>query len=93
MKTKLLWGSALIALLAVAGVAVAQRPAESIDDRKHPHLAAAQRHIIESWKETETARTDNREQLGGHAEKALELLVQADRELKEGAEYANAHHR
>ena len=49
-----------------------------------------QGHIIAAWQEAETARVDNHEQLGGHAEKALEHLVAADRELKEAAEYANA---
>jgi len=92
MKTKLLWGSALAVLLFVAGVAVGQQPANNIDARRHPHLAAAQQHVVEAWQQTETARTDNHEELGGHAEKALEHLQAADRELKEAAEYANARH-
>ena len=91
MKTKLLRGSVLAALLVLAGVAVAQRPVENIDPAKHPHLASSQKHIAEAWQEAETARADNRNQLGGHAEKALEHLVAADRELKEAAEFANAH--
>jgi hypothetical protein len=93
MKTKLLWSGALAALLVVAGVAVAQRPVENIDARRHPNLAAAQKHIIEAYQETETARTDNHYDLGGHGEKAAALLTQADRELKEAAEFANAHPR
>jgi hypothetical protein len=92
MKTNLLRGSALAVLLVLAGVAVAQRPVEDIDAHKHPHLAAAQHHIGAAWQEAETARTDNREQLGGHAEKALEHLQAADHELKEAAEFANSHH-
>ncbi|HEY2823584.1 MAG TPA: hypothetical protein VGJ06_21240 [Candidatus Acidoferrum sp.] len=92
MKTKLLWGSAMAALLVMAGVAVAQGPAVTIDAHRHPHLASAQEHIAQAWQQAETARADNREQLGGHAEKALELLKQADHELKEAAEYANGHH-
>jgi hypothetical protein len=90
MKTKLLRGSVLAALLVLAGVAVAEKPVENIDPHKHPHLAASQSHIIAAWQEAETARADNHDQLGGHAEKALEHLVAADRELKEAAEYANA---
>jgi hypothetical protein len=93
MKTNLLRGIALTALLVLGGVAVAQRPVEDIDAHRHPHLAAAQHHIGAAWAEAETARTDNHEQLGGHAEKALEHLQAADRELKEAAEYANSHHR
>jgi F0F1-type ATP synthase membrane subunit b/b' len=93
MKKNLLSGLALMALLVLAGVAVAQRPVENIDARRHPHLASAQKHIIEAYQETETARTDNHYDLGGHAEKAAELLAQADRELKEAAEFGNAHPR
>jgi hypothetical protein len=90
MKTKLLRGSVLAALLVLAGVAVAQRPVENIDPHKHPHLASSQHHLMAAWQDAETARTDNRQELGGHAEKALEHIVAADRELKEAAEYANA---
>lgn len=92
MKTKLLRGGVLAALLVLAGVAVAQKPIEDIDAHRHPHLASSQHHIMAAWQEAETARVDNHEQLGGHAEKALEHLVAADRELKEAAEYANSHH-
>ena len=92
MKTKLLRGGVLAALLVLAGVAVAQKPVEDIDAHRHPHLASSQHHIMAAWQEAETARTDNHEQLGGHAEKALEHLVAADRELKEAAEFANSHH-
>ena len=42
MKTNLLRGAALAAVLVLAGVAVAQRPVEDIDAHRHPHLAAAQ---------------------------------------------------
>jgi hypothetical protein len=92
MKTKLLWGSALAALLIFAGVAVAQHPVEDIDAHRHPHLAASQHHIIAAYEEAKTARADNHDDLGGHDEKALEHLQAADRELKEAAQYANGHH-
>jgi hypothetical protein len=91
MKTNLLRGGALAVLLVLAGVAVAQRPAEDIDPHRHPHLASAQHHIGAAWQEAETARTDNKYDLGGHGEKAIEHLLAADRELKEAAEFANAH--
>jgi hypothetical protein len=93
MKTNLLRGGGLAVVLVLAGVAVAQRPVEDIDARRHPHLASSQHHLMAAWQEAETARTDNHEDLGGHAEKALEHMVAADRELKEAAEYANSHHR
>jgi hypothetical protein len=92
MKTNLLRGATLAAVLVLAGVAVAQRPVENIDGKVHPHLAASQHHLAAAWQEAETARADNHDQLGGHAEKALEHMLAADRELKEAAEYSNAHH-
>ena len=60
MKTNLLRGAALAAVLVLAGVAVvAQRPVENIDGKLHPHLAASQHHLAAAWQEAETARADN----------------------------------
>jgi hypothetical protein len=39
----------------------------------------------------DVAQKENRFDLGGHADKAKEFLVQADRELKEAAVYADHH--
>ena len=91
MNTKLLRASALAALLVLGGAAVAQKPVESIDPHRHPHLAAAQHHIVQAFAEAELARTDNHEELGGHDERAMTHLVAADHELKDAAEYANVH--
>ena len=79
----------LIGVLAFAGFAVAQRPVENIDAHRHPNLAEAQHHIAEAFKKIDEARNVNREELGGHGEKALQFLSEADRELKEAAEFAN----
>ena len=91
MKTNLLRAGALAALLTLGGVAVAQKPVENIDPHKHPHLAAAQHHIVQAFQEAELAKTDNHEELGGHDERALTHLVAADHELADAAEYANVH--
>jgi hypothetical protein len=89
MKKKLLWSGVLGAALVFAGLAVAQRPVANIDAKRHPNLAAAQQHIIEAYQNTEEARGINKDELGGHAERAIGLLVQADQELKQAAEYAD----
>ena len=93
MKKKLLLGSAL-----AAAVGFCWRGSRTTAGRGHRCSAGIRisrpRNITScaAWQEAETARTDNHDELGGHAEKALEHLQAADRELKEAAEYANAHH-
>ena len=83
---------ALVVCLTFIGVTFAQRPEASIDPARQPNLAEAQHHIQEAFEKIGEAQRANKEQLGGHAEKAKTLLGQASRELKEAAEYAN-HHR
>jgi hypothetical protein len=69
----------------------AQGPAQNIDPNKHPNLASAQASIAHAYQKIDTAQQANRDQLGDHAERAKQLLVQASQELKEAAEYANHH--
>jgi F0F1-type ATP synthase membrane subunit b/b' len=83
---------ALILCLAFIGVTFAQRPETNIDPNKHPNLAEAQHHILQAFEKIDEAQRGNKDQLGGHAEKAKQLLDQASRELKEAAEFANHHH-
>ena len=71
----------------------AQVPEQNIDPNRHPHLASAQTSIAHAYQKIDTAQQANRDQLGDHAQKAKELLIQASRELKEAAEYANSHHK
>jgi len=83
---------ALVVCLAFIGVTFAQRPETNIDPTRHPNLAEAQHHIQEAFEKIGEAQRTNKDQLGGHAEKAKTLLEQASRELVEAAEYANHHH-
>jgi len=83
--------AALIVSLPFIGVTFAQRPETNIDPARHPNLAEAQHHILQAFEKIDEARHANKDQLGGHAEKAKTLLEQASRELKEAAEYANHH--
>lgn len=78
-------GTALIC----GGALFAQRPATNIDASKHPNLAEAQHFIQQAYDKAEAAQKANKEELGGHAEKAKQYLADADQELKLAAEYAD----
>jgi len=82
----------LVVCMAFIGVTLAQRPETNIDPSKHPNLAEAQHHILQAFEKIDEAQRANKDQLGGHAEKAKQLLDQASRELKEAAEFANHRH-
>jgi len=68
----------------------AQTPVVDIDQNKHPNLADAQRHVVAANAAVLKAQKDNKYDMGGHAEKARDLLVQANQELKAAAAAANA---
>jgi flagellar motility protein MotE (MotC chaperone) len=82
--------AAMVSILAICVVIAAQEPAVDIDKRVHPNLAAAQQHIVEANRYIATAQKDNRYDMKGHAEKARQLLNEANQELKAAAEAANA---
>lgn len=82
---------ALAVALAGVGIAFAQRPETDIDPNRHSHLADAQKHVVQAYDKILEAQRDNRDELGGHAEKAIQLLDECNRELKMAAEYASHH--
>ncbi len=79
-----------IAVLGFAAAAMGQAPTVNIGN-KHGNLRAAQEYIVNAYGKIDTAQRDNHDQLGGHAQKAKDFLVQADQELREAANYANSH--
>ncbi|MGA8074843.1 MAG: hypothetical protein WB995_15305 [Candidatus Acidiferrales bacterium] len=78
--------------LALMGIAFAQAPETDINPARHPDLAEAQHHVVQAYGKIVEAQKANKDQLGGHAEKAIHLLEQANHELKEAAEYADHRH-
>lgn len=54
---------------------------------KHPHIAAAERALTQAAGQLERATFH----YGGHRAKALELVRQAEGQLREGIVYADAH--
>lgn len=80
-------------LALVAGAAMAQQqPVRDISAKRHPNLAKAQRQTDAAYQSIVAAQQANEFDLGGHAQKAKDLLDQANRELKQAAEVSNANH-
>lgn len=90
-RTTVIWSTMAAGTLLCAGLVFGQGGV-NIDPARHPNLAEAQHHIAQAIEKVDVAQKDNHDELGGHAEKAKALLVQADRELKEAAEFADHHH-
>jgi hypothetical protein len=89
MKQHRIRAAVLALAILVGGFALAQVPERNVSPALHPNLAAAQRHIGEAWGNLVDAQRANQYQLGGHAERAKELLVEASREIKLAAEASN----
>jgi hypothetical protein len=76
-------------LLVAAGAIVAQPPKRNVSPQKHPNLAAAQQLSHQAWERILQAQKANEWDMGGHAQKAKELLDQVNNELKLAAGEAN----
>ncbi|MGA3343906.1 MAG: hypothetical protein ABSC76_03460 [Terracidiphilus sp.] len=85
----MLLSSSLIIGLAVGGVTLAQ----NVSPARHPNLAAAQELIDRAFEKVTAAQEANEFDMGGHAAKAKELLMQAREEIKKAARDANHHDR
>ena len=72
-----------------AGVAMA-KPAVNTSAAKHPNINAAQKLVAQAFEKITAAQKANEYDMDGHAQKAKDLLDQANAELKLAAEAANA---
>jgi hypothetical protein len=81
-KNSRLINTILSGALFCGGVTLAQEPVEDINKNIHPFMAAAQHHVVEASREIENERKNNKYDMQGHAEKAMQLLVQVNHELK-----------
>ncbi|HMD32179.1 MAG TPA: hypothetical protein VKG84_09745 [Candidatus Acidoferrales bacterium] len=94
MNNKKVWiATAVLVVLGFAGAIFAQGPVVNIDRNRHGNMAAAQRAIVQAYAALQRAQQANDDQLGGHAGRAKELLVQADEEVRLAADVANEHRR
>jgi len=75
--------------LIIGGIAIAQPPKKDISGARHPNLAAAQRLSAQAFEKIVAAQEANEWDMQGHAQKAKNLLEQANNELKQAAEAAN----
>ncbi|HYL94110.1 MAG TPA: hypothetical protein VEW69_13245 [Alphaproteobacteria bacterium] len=92
-RRKWLSGVVLVLALLCTGLVFAQKkPATNVSAKRHPNLAAAQRLSALAYQKIVAAQQANEWDLGGHAQKAKDLLDQANQELKQAAETANANH-
>ena len=78
-------------MLAIGGTvySAGKGPATNVSPKKHPNIAAAQKLTAEAYQKVEAAQKANEFDMGGHAQKAKDLLKQANDELKAAAEAAN----
>jgi hypothetical protein len=67
--------------------------AQSVNPRRHPNLAAAQRFCDQAYAKISAAQAANEWDMNGHAAKAKDLLDEANHELKKAAEAANENHK
>lgn len=77
------------ALLSIGAVALAQQPKRNVSGARHPNIAAAQRLSQQAYDKIVAAQQANEWDMQGHAQKAKELLEQANNELKQAAQAAN----
>lgn len=79
--------------LMATGILIAQGPPErDIDPGRHPHLAQAQKHIMEAFDSITHAQQANDWDMEGHAEHAKKLLDEASHEVKQAAWIADHRH-
>ena len=76
-------------MLLLGGLALAQRPKDNVSARRHPNIASAQRLVTQAWEKVVAAQRANEFDMQGHAQKAKDLLDQANNELKLAAGAAN----
>jgi hypothetical protein len=76
-------------MLAASLVWAQQPPMRNVSPGHHPNIAAAQRLSQQAFEKLIAAQKANEWDMGGHAEKAKELLEQANAQMKLAAEAAN----
>lgn len=86
-KTRI-FGAACCFLLLLCTLLMAQ-PARNIHPGRHPNLAAAQRLASQAFTRIVEAQRANEWDMGGHAQRAKDLLEQANNELTKAAGAAN----
>ena len=84
-RISVLYALLVLALLCVGVLLAQQRPADDINPKVHPNLAAAQKTCNEAYDKLVIAQVSNDFDMEGHAAKAKQLLVEASHEMKAAA--------
>ncbi|HUA98796.1 MAG TPA: hypothetical protein VMA34_10750 [Terracidiphilus sp.] len=92
-RRNLILGSVPVLAAMAGGVSIAQGPPERNVGGRHPNLAAAQRLTEQAYNRIVAAQQANEWDMDGHAQRAKDLLDQANRELKAAAIAANRNRR
>jgi hypothetical protein len=74
-------------------MAAAQAPVVSIDPQHHGELAQAQSNLVQAYSDVVQAQRNNLSHLGGHAQRAKDLISEANEELRLAADRADANER
>lgn len=89
MKRSIVLVSMFSMLMFAGGAVLLAKPMEDINMRRHPNLAEAQDLIQKAFVKIFEAQKANEFDMEGHAQKAKDLLQQANEELKMAAQAAN----
>ncbi len=84
--------AAILGMVLLGGISLAQEPVVNVDKNLHPNLAEAQRLVLEADHYIAKSQTANKYDMQGHAAKARQLLVQVNQELKAAAQADDAAH-
>jgi hypothetical protein len=73
---------AVTSVALAAGLALADSPVRSVSAQKHPNMLAAQKSCNDAFNKIVAAQSANEFDQAGHAQKAKDLLDQANSEFK-----------
>ncbi len=88
MKTSLL--SLTLALGLLPAAALAQEPVVNVIEARHQYLEDAQQFSRKAYDQLTNAQKYNHYDMKGHAERAKQLLVQVNQEIRAATDAANA---
>lgn len=89
MKNNIVLSSLFGAALLCSCLSFGQKPVQNVSPKKHPNIAAAQQLTEQAYQKIIAAQQANEFDMAGHAQKAKELLEQANQELRQAATAAN----
>ena len=89
LSTKIITLNVVGLAVIAGGLALAQRPKENVNPAHHPNIAAAQKLSEEAYQKLIAAQQANEWDMAGHAQKAKNLLEQANNQMKMAATAAN----